>query len=63
MTARNYTNDHRARAKANGAVIVYAMLTSPEAIKAWRVLQETYGNNRDAIEAAIIDCHEQMEIT
>lgn len=61
MTGRKYVKDYRVRAKANGGVIVYAMLTSPEAIKAWHVLQKIYGSNRDAIEAAIIDCHEQME--
>jgi len=52
---------HRSRARAKGGVIVYAMLTSPEAIKAWKKLQQTYGSNRDAIEAAIIDSYEQIQ--
>ena len=56
-----YTRQHRAKARERGGVIVYAMLTSPEAIKAWKELQKIHGSNRDAIEAAIIDYHEQLE--
>ena len=53
--------DYRSRSRAKGGVIVYAMITDPVAVKAWKVLQETYGTNRDAIEAAIIDSYEQLE--
>ena len=56
-----YTRQHRAKARERGGVIVYAMLTSPEAIKAWKELQAIHGSNRDAIEAAIIDYYEQLE--
>lgn len=56
-----YTRQHRAKARERGCVTVYALLTSPEAIKAWKELQTIHGSNRDAIEAAIIDYHEQLE--
>ena len=56
-----YTRQHRAKVRERGGVIVYAMLTSPEAIKAWKAIQAIHGTNRDAIEAAIIDYHEQLE--
>lgn len=59
--AKRRTHEYRNRARARGGVIVYAMLTCPEAIAAWKKLQEVYGSNRDAIEAAIIDAHEQLE--
>ena len=61
MTSKHRTSKHRDIARANGGVIVYAMLTSPEAIVAWKKLQQTYGNNRDAVEAAIIDSYEQIK--
>ena len=56
-----YARQHRAKVRERGGVIVYAMLTSPEAIKAWKTIQAIHGTNRDAIEAAIIDYHEQLE--
>lgn len=58
---KQYVQDYRTRARENGGVIVYAMLTDPTAIKAWAAIQKLHGNNRDAIEAAIIDYHEQLE--
>lgn len=58
--SKKRVSSHRELARAKGGVIVYAMLTSPEAIKAWKTLQIIYGSNRDAIEAAIIDSHEQL---
>lgn len=51
---------YRDRARSSGGVIVYAMITAPEAVAAWKKLQEIYGSNRDAIEAAIIDAYEQL---
>ena len=58
---KQYVQDYRTRAREKGGVIVYAMLTDPEAIKAWEVLKILYGNNRDAIEAAIIDSYKELE--
>ena len=58
---KQYVKDYRTRAREKGGVIVYAMLTDPEAIKAWEVLKILYGNNRDAIEAAIIDSYKELE--
>lgn len=58
---RKDVQSYRDRARAKGGVIVYAMLTDPKAIEAWKDLQTTYGTNRDAIEAAIIDWAENME--
>lgn len=58
--SKKRVSTHRSRARAKGGVIVYAMLTDPQAIKAWQWLQETYGSNRDAIEAAIIDSYESL---
>lgn len=56
-----YTRKSRAKAREKGGLIVYALITSPEAIKAWHALKETFGNNRDVVENALIDCHEQLE--
>ena len=58
---KQYVQDYRTRAREKGGVIVYAMLTDPEAIKAWEALKLLYGNNRDAIEAAIIDSYKELE--
>ena len=58
---KQYVQDYRTRAREKGGVIVYAMLTDPEAIKAWEALKTMYGNNRDAIEAAIIDSYKELE--
>ena len=58
---KQYVQDYRTRAREKGGVIVYAMLTDPEAIKAWEALKILYGNNRDAIEAAIIDSYKELE--
>lgn len=58
---KQYVKDYRTRAREKGGVIVYAMLTDPEAIKAWEALKILYGNNRDAIEAAIIDSYKELE--
>lgn len=51
---------HRIKVRANGGIILYATITSPEAIKAWKMLQEIYGSNRDAIEASLIDSYENL---
>lgn len=59
-TTKNRVRKHRKLAQAKGAVIVYALITDPEAIKAWKQLQELYGNNRNAIEACIIDSYEDL---
>ena len=59
--AKRRTQHYRNKARAKGGVIVYAMITSPEAIEAWKELQETYGSNRDAIEAAIIEAKEHLD--
>lgn len=62
MTSRKKAvSNYRKRAREQGGVIVYAMITCPEAIKAWQQLQLLYGSNRDAIEAAIIDSYEQIK--
>lgn len=58
---KQYVQDYRTRAREKGGVIVYAMLTDPDAIKAWEALKLLYGNNRDAIEAAIIDSYKELE--
>lgn len=58
---KQYVQDYRTRAREKGGVIVYAMLTDPDAIKAWAALKLLYGNNRDAIEAAIIDSYKELE--
>lgn len=52
---------YRENARKKGGVILYAMLTSPEAIEAWKELQKIHGSNRDAIEDAIITTYEQMK--
>lgn len=57
----NRTRKYRKRHRDNGAVIVYAMITSPEAVEAWKQLREVYGTNRDTIEAALIDCYEALK--
>lgn len=56
-----YTRKHREAARQKGGLIVYALITSPEAIEAWHSLKKTFGSNRDVVEAALIDCHEQLE--
>ena len=53
--------DYRKRAREKGGVIVYAMLTDSEAIKAWSELQKLFGSNRDALEDAIITSYEQIK--
>lgn len=59
-TKKKRVEHHRIKARANGGVIVYAMITSPEAVAAWKYLQSIYGSNRDALEAAIIDSFENL---
>ena len=62
MTSRKKAvSNYRKRAREQGGVIVYAMITSPEAIFAWHQMQLVYGSNRDAIEAAILDSYEQFK--
>ena len=56
-----YTREHRARVREKGGIIVYAMITDPDAIRAWHYLQNMHGNNRDAIEAALVEYQEQLE--
>lgn len=57
------TQEYRDRARTAGGVIVYAVITDPQAVKAWGELKKIFGTNRDAVENAIIDCYEQMEKT
>lgn len=52
---------YRKRLRENGGVIVYAAITDPKAIAAWNKLKEIFGNNRDAIEDALINSAEQLE--
>lgn len=52
---------YRQKVRAAGGVIIYATITEPEAVIAWRGLQEIFGSNRDAIENAIIDCYEMIK--
>lgn len=54
------TANHRQRARDKGGIIIYGMITNPEAIAAWNFLKEVYGSNRDCIEAALVDAHENM---
>ena len=60
VMAKKRTQNYRRNARAKGGVIVYAMITSPEAVEAWSELQDVYGSNRDALEAAIIDSYKNL---
>ena len=58
---KKYVKAHRERARRNGGVIVYAMITNPDAVTAWQELQKIFGSNRDAVEDAIITSYEQIK--
>lgn len=51
---------YRRRCRDRGGVIVYAMITNPKAVHAWKELQKLFGNNRDAIEDALINSYKEL---
>lgn len=58
---KKYVKAYRERARRSGGVIVYAMITNPEAVAAWQELQKIFSSNRDAIEDAILTSYEQIK--
>ncbi len=59
--AKRRTQKYRNQARAKGGVIVYAMITTPEAVTAWNGLKEIFGSNRDVIEDALISSYEHIK--
>ena len=58
---KKYVKAYRARQRRQGGVIVYAMITDPDAVTAWKELQKVFGSNRDIIEDAIITSYENIK--
>lgn len=58
---RRRTDKYRSNARAKGGIIVYAMITTPEAVEAWNELKKVFGTNRDVIEDALITAYEQLQ--
>lgn len=61
QAAKKRTQHYRENARKKGGVILYAMITNPEAVAAWKELQKIFGNNKDAIEDAILTSYEQLK--
>jgi hypothetical protein len=60
QAATRRTQKYRDQARASGGIIVYAMITTPEAVEAWKGLKEVFDNNRDLIEDALINSYRQI---
>lgn len=61
QAAKKRTQHYRENSRKKGGVILYAMITNPEAVAAWKELQKIFGNNKDAIEDAILTSYEQLK--
>lgn len=58
---RSNTQRYRDKARAQGGVVVYAMIVSPEAVDAWHELRKIFDNNRDIVENALITAYEELK--